>query len=110
MTREGDGLALRPEDVASEMGMSPTQIRNLMRLGRFNPPIGYAYRTKGKRYSYVVYRTMLDEYLHKGTEAHGQALTREISELVELVKAQRQENDSLRELLRATTSNMREEV
>ena len=87
-------LALRPEDVAEEIGMSPTQIRNLMRLGRFSPPIGYAHKGKGKRYSYVVYRTMLDEYRHRRSDSGS-----EVSQLVELVKAQKEENEMLRDLL-----------
>lgn len=60
-----DTKALRPEDVTGELGMSATQIRNLMRLGRFKPPIGYAIKTTASRYRYSIYRPMLDEYLHK---------------------------------------------
>lgn len=96
-------LALRPEDVAEEIGMSPTQIRNLMRLGRFNPPIGYAHKGKGKRYSYVVYRTMLDEYLHKQNNEGN-----EISQLVELVKAQKEENSMLKDLVRSLIATRKE--
>ncbi len=96
-------IALRPEDVAEEIGMSPTQIRNLMRLGRFNPPIGYAHKGKGKRYSYVVYRTMLDEYLHKQNNEGS-----EISQLVELVKAQKEENLMLKDLVRSLIATRKE--
>ena len=86
--------ALRPEDVADEMGLSPTQIRNLMRLNRFKPAIGYVYRTAGNRHSYVIYRPMLDEYLHKRQEQRI-----DLTVLAETVDAMRKENDKLAALV-----------
>ena len=94
-TAKNAGL-LRPEDVSEELGMSPTQIRNLMRMGRFSPPIGYAHKTTGKRWRYSIYRTMLDEYLHK---TPGVSRGDEVAELAELVRASHEENARLRELV-----------
>jgi hypothetical protein len=89
---------LRPEDVAGEMGLSATQIRNLMRLKRFDPPIGYAHRTKGRRYQYVIYRSMLDQYLHKGDT--GPPAGRE--DVVATVAAMKAENEKLAAMFEAS--------
>ena len=87
-------MALKPEEVAGELGMSPTQIRNLMRLKRFNPPIGYAIKTTG-RYRYFIYRPMLDEYLHRSPpQGSGGG-----PQLVELLNKDMEERKALRELL-----------
>lgn len=83
--------ALRPEDVAGELGMSPTQIRNLMRNGRFDPPIGYALKTTGKRYRYMIYRSMVDEYLHKAPPAD--------RAVAELLARDLEEREALRKIL-----------
>lgn len=94
---------IRPEDAAREMGISATQVRNLMRLGRLNPPIGYAYKTTARRWRYTIYRDMLDEYLHKKapvvTEATVQAIQEENRILAELVKASQEEGAALRGLV-----------
>ncbi len=103
MKNADSGLALRPEDAARELGMSATQVRNLMRLGKFSPPIGYAHKTTGSRWRYTVYRTMLDEYLHKG--GTDTALVTEIREenkaLADMVRASQEENRALRDLVGA---------
>lgn len=84
---------LRPEDVSEELGLSPTQIRNFMRLGRFNPPIGYAYKGTGRQYSYRIYRSMLDEYLHKVPPVSGDGA------MMELLARDLEEREALRKLL-----------
>lgn len=102
------GEALRPEDVSRELGMSPTQIRNFMRLGRFKPPIGYAYKGTGRQYSYRIYRTMLDEYLHKAPPS---GVTDEaVQGLIELVRASQAENAALRDALMAIIERERKEA
>ncbi len=96
-------LALRPEDAARERGMSASSVRNRMRLGWFDPPIGYAHKTTPTRWRYTVYRTMLDEYLHKG--GTDTALVPEIREenkaLADMVRASQEENQRLRALVEA---------
>jgi len=97
--------ALRPEDVADELGLSPTQIRNLMRMGRFKPAIGYVIKTKGNRMSYQIYRPMLDEYLHKSgrppdTGGEMELMREENRRLRELLQTREKEAEELRELLR----------
>lgn len=95
--------ALRPEDVSEELGISPTQIRNLMRMGRFKPPIGYVIKNKGTRMSYQIYRPMLDEYLHKGSSQDGRDLAiarAKIQMLEELLQKKEKELDDLKALLR----------
>ncbi len=103
MKNADSGLALRPEDAARELGMSATQVRNWMRLGWFDPPIGYAHKTTAHQWRYTVYRTMLDEYLHKGgTDTALVAQIREENKaLAELVKASQEENQRLRALVEA---------
>lgn len=64
-----------------------------MRLGRFKPAIGYAHRSTGKRYTYVVYRSMLDEYLHK---------TRPLDDSSAVVEQMRAENERLAAMLEAS--------
>lgn len=90
------GVALRPEDVADEIGMSPTQIRNFMRLGRFKPAIGYAYKGTGRQYCYRIYRPMLDEYLHRTPSG---VTDEAVQGLIDLVKASQAENEALRNAL-----------
>lgn len=53
------------EDAARALGMSPTQVRNLMRTGRFDPPIGRVIKAPGKPCRYRVFRPMLDRYMGK---------------------------------------------
>ena len=91
-----EGLALRPEDVAREMGMSATQIRNLMRAGAFDPPIGYAYRIAPTRYQYVIYRPMLDKHL--GIDSRDDAADI-LAEIAALVRAGQEDGAALRRLL-----------
>jgi hypothetical protein len=102
------GIALRPEDVADEIGMSPTQIRNFMRLGRFKPAIGYAYKGTGRQYCYRIYRPMLDEYLHK--KAPSGVTDEAVQGLIDLVRASQAENEALRATLMSLIGREKKEA
>lgn len=50
------------EEAAKVLGLSINGVREHMKRGLFNPPIGYVTNPNGK-YNYLIYRNMLNRYI-----------------------------------------------